>query len=220
MTSGKILSLGDGEFFDCRSEFSNNFVASQSTVSEKWRSVQILFLDLEGLMTEPCIYEEEESSQFWQNFSFWNWMGWNRSSRNSEERKRQKMMSRGVVGEDQAIPTNIIDQQEDPTLASCSTIDFGNRSRVLAACMNLMSHPANQTTTGPTSVDEKLIAGSTFTRRKNTISVEEAKECWEPADPTAYRVRSKTYLKSRIKEPCLGSFYEVIGPSFPILLVS
>ena len=53
-------------------------------------------------------------------------------------------------------------------------------------------------------------------RREEDCTFEEAKEKWEPADATKYRIRSKNYIKTRIKEECKGAFYEVIG----ILVVS
>lgn len=97
---------------------------------------------------------------------------------------------------------------EDPSVASCSTIEVDHRPRVLSACMNLMSHNRH---TQSTSIDAKLTAGITFERVKPDQDFQTATESWEPADATKYKVRSKNYLKTRIKEPCLGSFYEVIG---------
>eukprot|EP00210_Caulerpa_lentillifera_P003236 g3090.t1 len=170
----------EGEFYDCHSELSNNLASNSS---------QNLDIVLESTPEIPPTVS---------HFSLWNWLtGWGGQSRGQVPAGK---LVYEVSPESRTL--------EDPSVASCSTVDIDNRSRMFSAYMNLMSHNRH---TSSTSKDTKLIAGATFAHRKTNLSLSEANECWESGDATKYKVRSKNYLRSRIKEPCIGSFYEVIA---------
>eukprot|EP01025_Chloroclados_australasicus_P015769 TRINITY_DN17618_c0_g1_i4.p1 TRINITY_DN17618_c0_g1~~TRINITY_DN17618_c0_g1_i4.p1 ORF type:complete len:491 (-),score=46.31 TRINITY_DN17618_c0_g1_i4:316-1788(-) len=57
----------------------------------------------------------------------------------------------------------------------------------------------------------KLQYGKTLFKLGDPESGREPRFCWCPGDPQSFRIRSAEYMKTRRKEPCKGSLYELVG---------
>jgi len=57
----------------------------------------------------------------------------------------------------------------------------------------------------------KPIAGASLKRLDPLEDPSTASEAWEPGEPGLYSVRSQQYMKTKAKEACKGSFYELVA---------
>jgi len=185
------------EFFDCKSELSSSILSTGLVVS--------------GEINLP--QEEETVPARWHLSSLWEFFGWG-AARNHQHRnlnRRQSLQQeRHEERNRQQQETEILDRGDEERSASTTTVD-GGQSRMLTAFSNLMHHQKNISALKYRVTGQRLVCGSTFERRGETCTFEEAKERWEPTDATKYRIRSKNYIRTRIKEGCKGNFYEVVA---------
>jgi len=184
------------EFFDAKSELSNSILsAGQAAVGEN-----------------SCQVEAEASSVRWHPSSIWEFFGWGGAKNHQHKplsRKQSLQQENHEERQTQRQESDFFDHDEARS-ASNTTVDAG-QSRVLTAFSNLMHHQRDATSVHHQSIDQKLMCGSTFKRREEACSHQEARDKWEPTDATKYRIRSKNYIKTRIKEGCKGAFYEVVA---------
>lgn len=195
------LVSSEGEYFDCLSD------VSEATL-EKSPSLHRISSKQSASRRSPSPVHssepESEESHAGIVASLWDLLPW---------KLRQSSIHESTAGpsEPQSEAAELAEGGFSETSLTMNRKE--SHSNVLAACLPIKG-PDRQPMAKSESQRKRFAikpqAGLTLRKLSEMEVAEEAKERWEPTDPTSYNVRTAQYMKTRQKNSCEGAFYDVI----------
>ncbi|CAD7696400.1 unnamed protein product [Ostreobium quekettii] len=206
----EILMSSDGDYYDCISEFSDA-TGSDGRAINKDGLVKHSIQSSMDVSSSPDLTSSQPLPGMISNL----WDALSRRGQTAPVPSNKDTTSDGAKSPPEVADVLSVERDGESVSTSSAAGEQVGQLQRLSGCLSLLRGPSLGASHRGKKAHRKRYptkpqAGASLQRLDPLEDYSTAAECWEPGDPTTYKIRSRHYMKNRLKEPCAGSFYELM----------